>query len=471
VSRVYSPTLRVACWCLALGAAAHVAASEPAKEPDSPRLRALAAALGASDPHALDTFWQDVDRAHTPLIESVPDHPQDRLFTFLWRAQPGQVALNVLFNGWFPLHSTSGFDAFTRLGESNVWYTSYVLPRAAHLRYELVVPKGWHAAPDRATYFTMDDREYETFHDPLNPQLNDWNDVLVSYAQGPDAKTSPYLAKRDDVPHGSLEAMDIESKILGNRRTLRVYRPPGYERGTRDCALLLIYDGNQYTTAIPTPRILDNMIAAKAIPPVVAVFLESPDRDVEFPPNDDFQEFVATELMPRIRAHYRVTRDPRRSAVVGSSYGGIAAAYTAFSHPELFGNVVSQSGSFGWSPASASQNPPPARPGNPDTGWLIKRIAESPRKRIRFHLDVGLWEGPGLLSSNRIVHSVLTGKGYETMYVESDGTHHAYYWMLRLPAGLEDALGAHALRPRPQVRFNRKYQSGPVTSGQPATLR
>jgi enterochelin esterase family protein len=441
VSRTSSTQAWLACSCLALGQAALAPASEPSTEPQSPRLRALAASLDASDSHALDTFWQDVERTHTPLIESIPDHPQDVLFTFLWRAQPGQVALNVQFNGWFPLHNPSGFDAFTRLGESNVWYTSYALPRFAHLRYELIAPKGFHASPDRATYFTMDDREYETFHDPLNPRLNDWNDVQVSYAQGPAAKTSPYLAKRADVPHGSLETMDIDSKVLGNRRTLRIYLPPGYASGTRDCDLLLMYDGNQYTTSIPTPRILDNMIAAKAIAPVVAVFLESPDRDVEFPPNDDFQRFVATELVPRIRARYRVTHDPRRSAAVGSSYGGIAAAYTAFSHPELFGNVVSQSGSFGWSPASGSQGPPPVRAGNPDTGWLIKRIAESPRKPIRFHLDVGIWEGPGMLSSNRILRSVLAGKGYETSYVESDGTHHAYYWMLRLPQGLQDALG------------------------------
>jgi len=440
VSRVSSTSALFASWCLAVVQAVAASPSAPNAEPESPRLRALAGALEASDPTALAAFWQEVDRTHTPLIEPIPDHPQDVLFTFLWRAQSGQVASNVLFNGWFPLHATSGFDSFTRLGDSNVWYTSYALPRTAHLRYELIAPKGWHASPDRATYFTMDDREYETFHDPLNPQLNDWNDVQVSYAQGPDAKTSPYLAKRADVPHGSLETIDIDSKILRNRRTVHIYVPPGYKDAARDDDLLLIYDGNQYTTAIPTPRILDNMMAAKAIPPTLAVFLESPDRDVEFPPNDDFQRFVATELIPRIRARYRVTHDPRRSAVVGSSYGGLAAAYTAFSHPELFGNVVSQSGSFGWSPSTGSQTPPPFR-ANPDSGWLIKRIAESPREAIRFHLDVGVWEGAGMVSSNRILRSILTGKGYDTTYVEADGTHHAYYWMLRLPQGLEDALG------------------------------
>jgi enterochelin esterase-like enzyme len=34
------------------------------------------------------------------------------------------------------------------------------------------------------------------------------------------------------------------------------------------------------------------------------------------------------------------------------------------------------------------------------------------------------------------LHSVLVGKGYEVNYVEAPGTHHSYYWMLRLPDAL-----------------------------------
>jgi enterochelin esterase family protein len=173
--------------------------------------------------------------------------------------------------------------------------------------------------------------------------------------------------------------------------------------------------------------------------------MESPDRDVEFPPNDDFQKFVGSELIPQIRAHYRVSRDPSRNAVLGSSYGGLAAVYTGLVHPELFGNVISQSGSFAWSPPSTDapppgqQAPPPFRGTSADSGYLIKRMAEAPREKLRFYLDAGLWEGGGMLSSNRIMRSVLVGKGYEVKYQEAPGTHSSYYWMLRLPDGLAAA--------------------------------
>ena len=413
------------------------AESEAAAEPASPKLRALAASLRAHDETALDSFWKQVKSGNTPLIETLPGAADDALYTWLWQAQPGQVALNVLFNAWMPLRAErGGFDKFTRLGDSNVWYTSYTLPRSAHIRYELISPKGWHASPDRSTYFTMDDVEYETFRDPLNADTAEWNNTVTSHTQGPDATTSPFLKKRDDVPHGMVQT------VAAGSRAVQVYTPPGYKKGFHSYGLLLVFDGVQYTTAVPTPAILDNLIAENAIPPLIAVFLESPDRDNEFPPNDAFQKFIGEELVPDLQAHYRLSGDPMRNAVLGSSYGGLAAAYTAFKHPGVFGNAISQSGSFGWSPP-VSGAPPLSnlRAGNPDSGWIIKHMAEAPRVKIRFFLDVGTWEGGGMLSSNRLMRSVLTGKGYDVSYHEAPGTHHSYYWMLRLPDALQAALG------------------------------
>jgi enterochelin esterase family protein len=147
--------------------------------------------------------------------------------------------------------------------------------------------------------------------------------------------------------------------------------------------------------------------------------------------------------MPQIRAHYRVSRDPRRNAVLGSSYGGLAATYTAFNYPNVFGNVISQSGSYGWSPEAAAA-PPATQLGrgiNPDSGWLTRRIAEAPRFNVRFYLDAGTWEGSNMIASNRMLRSVLIGKGCDVTYRESPGTHSAYYWMLRLPDGLQKTLG------------------------------
>jgi len=74
-------------------------------------------------------------------------------------------------------------------------------------------------------------------------------------------------------------------------------------------------------------------------------------------------------------------------------------------------------------------------------GWQLKRIAEAPRRPIRFYPDAGTWEGKVTLFSNRMLRSILAGKGYDVVYNESDGTHSAYFWMLRLPDGLQATLG------------------------------
>src|ERR1044071_6293098 len=105
--------------------------------PESPRLQAL----DARDPAAIAKFWTEIGATHSPLIESVPGQPDEILFTFLFKTDPQQVALNVQLNGWFPLHAQQGFDNFTRLKESGIWYSSYTLPRDAQIRYELIAPK------------------------------------------------------------------------------------------------------------------------------------------------------------------------------------------------------------------------------------------------------------------------------------------------------------------------------------------
>jgi enterochelin esterase family protein len=115
-------------------------------------------------------------------------------------------------------------------------------------------------------------------------------------------------------------------------------------------------------------------------------------------------------------------------------------------HPDVFGNVISQSGSYWWSPESpnapaARATPPNIRGINPDGGWLVKQIAESPRKNIRFYLETGVWEGSTMVLSNRVLRSVLVGKGYQVTYHEYPGNHSAYYWMLALPDALQASFG------------------------------
>ena len=147
----------------------------------------------------------------------------------------------------------------------------------------------------------------------------------------------------------SLEKHRFASALLGNERNITVYTPYGYQKNGSASNLFIVFDENAYLDRVPTPVILDNLITAGKIPPKVAVLIANPSqetRNKELPPNPRFADFLASELIPWVHANYNVTRDPDKTVVAGSSYGGIAATYAALRHPEVFGNVLCQSGSF-----------------------------------------------------------------------------------------------------------------------------
>lgn len=132
-----------------------------------------------------------------------------------------------------------------------------------------------------------------------------------------------------------------------------------------------------------------------------------------------------------------MTTNPSHTAVSGVSFGGLAAAFVAFRHPEIFGNVICQSGSFWWKPD-----------GEPEPEWLTRQFVAAPRLALRFHLEVGLFEtgptpgpAPDMVSVSRHLRDVLKAKGYEVNYRECNCGHDSLNWRGMLPDALMTLLG------------------------------
>jgi len=143
-------------------------------------------------------------------------------------------------------------------------------------------------------------------------------------------------------------------------------------------------------------------------------------------------EFLVQELLPFVREHYRITNDPRQTLVGGVSLGGLAATFAGFQRPDVFGNVISQSGSFWWKPEEDTE-----------AEWMARQIATVPRKRLRLYLEIGLLEdlpsradAPSMLTVNRHLKTILKAKGYSVHYVEFNGRHDYFNWQ----GGLSDGL-------------------------------
>jgi enterochelin esterase-like enzyme len=201
---------------------------------------------------------------------------------------------------------------------------------------------------------------------------------------------------------------------------------------------VLLFDGQACIDLLDVPTVLDNLLAESRIPSLVVVMVDNPDRETrnrELPCHQPFADFLARELLPWARARYHVTDDPARTIVGGQSYGGLAATFAGLRYPEVFGNVLSQSGSFWWKPD-----------GDEEHEWLTRQFVDSPALPLRFYLDVGLLEnsyeeGPSQRCTNRHMRDILRAKGYPVHYVEYNGGHDYVWWRGTLADGLLALVG------------------------------
>jgi enterochelin esterase family protein len=219
-----------------------------------------------------------------------------------------------------------------------------------------------------------------------------------------------------------------------------IYTPPGYDTLAKrgGLPLLLTFDGGAYVKSIPVPTILDNLVAAHRIAPMVAVFVGSANeqRDVELNQNERYAQFLATELVPWVRAKYAIASSPARNVVAGSSMGGLAATFVANRHPEIFGNVLSQSGAFMF-----------GAPGDAKAERLAREIEAAPKRDVGYYLEAGIYEnerlenGVDLLTSNRHLRDALKAKGNRVTYDEFAGGHSDLNWRSGFSKGLIALVG------------------------------
>lgn len=264
--------------------------------------------------------------------------------------------------------------------------------------------------------------------------------MFLLEANSQEQKNIPWDIPQPNILKGKLSSYHFKSRILKNRREIWVYSPPGYSSKNEPYPLLLVFDGQAYTNElIPGPIILDNLIGARKIKPVVAIFISSMDqkrRNLELPCYDPFINSLADELLPWAHEHFHVSKLAEETIVAGSSYGGLAATYAALKRPERFGKVLSQSGAFWWQPA-----------GYRSGAWLVKQYENVLPHRTQFYLDVGNQETGeskdclSMVKVNRLFRDLLRNKGCQVTYQEFPGGHDYECWRKTFADGLMALLG------------------------------
>lgn len=399
----------------------------------SPTIQVLAQQLGAGDTKALEAFWSTLATHHTPLIE--PDSDGCSLVTFLWRGD--QHTKNVVVIT--PLALINFDDAVLRnLPGTDVWYKTYRMPNDARMSYRFAVNDS--LVPfDREPNFFARMKTWRT--DPNNPRQFDVGmGITASVLELPGAPSDKWTIKSPSTPQGALTKFDFSSQLLHNQRLAWIYTPANYD-ASKTYPLLVVMDGDSYTSLIPMPTILDNLIAAKAIPPVVAVLLgNAPDnaREAEMNCNRAWSDSVAKEVLPWLRTRHNLKFAEGNITIIGDSLTGLAAACAAHDYPELFGKVISQSGSYYRAPAGEEPE------------WLARHLAREPPIPVQFYLEIGLLEtafvpsrDPSMLTANRHLRDVLTAKGNRVHYVEHYSGHEHLTWRATIADALVWSFHSH----------------------------
>jgi len=249
------------------------------------------------------------------------------------------------------------------------------------------------------------------------------------------------------VSRGKLETFTLTDKVAAKTRQSWVYTPPNYNpKSTVPYKMLMCFTGAYSTNEIPLATILDNLLAADEIWPTIAVMIDSGDARASAADLDNhasFADYVAKELVPWVRANWRVSTDPHDSIITGCSRGGLGATYVARKHAELFGNVLSQSGAF-WRGNEGGFDEPE---------WLTQQFKNSPKLDLRIYIVVGALEtirtpaGPIFIEANQRLRDALLAKGYDVRYLEVSGARHdPADWRSQVADGIIYLAGKRAQR-------------------------
>ncbi len=268
------------------------------------------------------------------------------------------------------------------------------------------------------------------------------------YRVGPMYANDPALKPLADGPKGTVHEFEMvaaDSKFYpGNgprgatpTRKVAVYVPPGYTPGA-PAPCIVAQDGYLLNYNKLLPPILDHLIAAHRLPPLVAVMIQSgggdgpgSERGLEYDTvSGKYAEFVEAEVLPRIAKDYNVTftQDPDGRMTIGGSSGGSAALAMAWFHPELYHRVLTYSGTY-------VNNQSPVNPALPHGAWEFHEhlVPQNDAKPLRIWIEAGQNDNGATRSgasmgnwilANLHMAAALKAKGYHYQFVYALGGRH-----------------------------------------------
>jgi enterochelin esterase-like enzyme len=391
----------------------------------------------------------DLRAAGGPLVEP---SGADLLVTFVWIGPQRQVSVRgaQLFED-----RNAMSHPMRQVADTPVWHLSVVAPRGVTTVYQYLVDDPFLDA-DREDLALLgrlvaESRE-RSYADPFNPRRlfpqaakiagagdappEHWDSVL----ELPGLEPAPWF--EGEAP--PLEEHRLVSRELGNERTVSVYAPAH----AGPLPLVVLLDGESWLSVARLHAGLARLMGEGVIAPAIVAFVDNPPdgmsaRMTEMACHPPMTRMLTEELLPLLRSAYDLSGEV---VVGGNSLGGLAACFAAYERPDVFGAVLSVSGSHWWGFLPGPEGW--GKDGEPE--WLSRQYAAAPLAPVRFWIDVGRLEtgasplSPGVdqRAANRHLRTVLQAKGYDVTYHEAPGGHDFATFRRSAVKGLQALLGA-----------------------------
>ena len=259
------------------------------------------------------------------------------------------------------------------------------------------------------------------------------------------------------VPSGTLSAKIVHTSRIydGMKSEYWIYVPAQYDPKV-PAAVMVFQDGGGYTDREgnnPALNVIDNLMAQKKIPVLIAVFINPGDiSDSPGTPtynfvkaysdkwsrtlkdsmrstmydtvSDRYVRYLRDEVLAEVGAKYNLRKDAYSRAVTGLSSGGICSFNAAWQLPDQFSRVISWIGSF----TSIQWKEDPHLPdGGQD---YAEKVLREPKRNLRVWLQDGSEDqenaryGSWPLANVRLANA-LKLKDYDFHFSFGKGTHNS----------------------------------------------
>jgi len=355
---------------------------------------------GPLEEAAVDRF---LARHEVPIIEG----PR---CTFAYRGEADEV---------FLIHRIFGLPdhlPLRRLRGTDLWYVIIELPEGSRVEYQLEVARGG---------------QRERINDPLNPHLahSPVGSSSVCYAHG--HEIPGWTVFDPEARAGSLVDMVVPSRALRRDGQVTLYLPARFRRTAR-YPLLIVHDGGDYLGYASAKTVLDNLIHRLDVAEIVAAFVYPGDRLAEYANSAAHARYLTAELLPRLEAELPLIAKPSGRCLMGASFGAVASLATAYRHPDLYGSLLLQSGSFVFT--DIGQDHRGGQAFEPVVRFMNRYRAAPRRVADRLFVSCGVYEP--LIVPNRSMVPVFEAAGMAVRYVEARDGHSWENWRDRLRDGL-----------------------------------